>query len=159
MRLFPLGIGLMGGCLLGGTPLPLAAVGEASRQDQQEHARGDAATSGVHQQQRKAVGAYPVPVVETQADIARGHDGAATVLCNPQLSSPEQRRERLTASVDLHPILTLGERNGHGVWGPPNVASLREFTVERDRSDKEERHAEGRKNEPDARGHRGPPCW
>src|SRR3989442_13926796 len=145
MMLLPLGNGLMGGSLLGGTPLPLAAVGEAPRQDQQEHERGDAATSGVHQQQRKALGAHRVPVVETEADIARRHDGAATVLRNPQLSSLEQRREGLAASVDLHPILTLGERNGHGVWGPPNVASLREFAVERDRGDKEERHAEGEK--------------
>jgi len=52
--------------LLDGAPFPLAAVGEASRHDQQER------------------------------------DGPATVLRNPQLSHLEERRERLTASVDLH---------------------------------------------------------
>src|SRR5262249_1204132 len=134
-----------------------ASVGEAAGQDEEEQARRDPTHCGVREQQRKPLYSHPVPVVEAEADIARCQSARCTFLRNPQPPSLEQRREGLTASIDFDPILTLSERDEHGTRGPPNVAAPREFPVERGRSDKEEDKAEGRKNEPNARGHGGPP--
>ncbi len=69
--------------LLCASSSPLTAVGEASAHDQQEHARGYAAHRGVTKQQRKLLNADPVPVVETEADIARCQGAQSTVLRNP----------------------------------------------------------------------------
>src|SRR5438445_9978987 len=139
------------------SPFTLAAVREASGQDQQKHARGDAATCRAHQQQREALDPDPVPVVEPEADIARCQRAQAAALGDPQLSSLEQSRKGLAVNVDLHSILTLGERNEHGVRGPPNVAAPGKFAVERDRGYKEQGQVQDREKKPNARGHRGPP--
>src|SRR6266705_6047556 len=82
------------------SPFPLTAIGEAPGQHQQKHACGDATTCGVHKQQRGALDSDPVPVVETEADIARCQGARSAFLRNPQPSSLEQSREGLSASVD-----------------------------------------------------------
>jgi len=127
--------------LLCASPFRLTAVSEPSDQDQQKHTRGDATSCGVHKQEREALDSDSVPIVETEADIACCQGAQAAVLRNSKLSRLKQSRERLAASVDLYSIFTFGERDQHGVRGPPDVAAPREFPVERERGDKEQDQA------------------
>jgi hypothetical protein len=49
----------------------LTSVGKASSQDEQKYAPGDATHCGISKEQREAFYSHPVPVVETETDIAR----------------------------------------------------------------------------------------
>src|SRR5438093_494367 len=105
------------------------------------------------QQPGQALRPDPIPVIETEADIAGGESGQARVLLQPKLPGLEQRRQRPAASVDLHPIRALGQRHEHSMRRPPDIAALSQFRVLRDRGNEKDGHAEARIQEADAGGH------
>lgn len=57
--------------LLCALPIPLSSMGNASSQDEQKYAGGNATDGSVRKQQGKPLCSDAVPVVETETDIAR----------------------------------------------------------------------------------------
>src|SRR4030095_1438884 len=66
--------------LLCASPFPLTAIGEPASQNQQKHADGDATTCGVDKQQREALDADSVPIVETEANLVHCQGAQGAVL-------------------------------------------------------------------------------
>src|SRR6266568_2846347 len=91
---------------------------------------------------------------DAKNNLAHHEDSGAPIVRNANLASLQQTSEWAAASIDLHPILALGERDEQSVWRPPDVATLVKEAIELGARHQEEASAE---NHQETSGHRSSP--
>src|SRR6266568_6191963 len=139
---------------LGGNRLTCPSARDAKNESHDQHNGGGTHRHGVDEDDGDPLCPYPVPVVEAKANLAHHEDSGAPIVRNANLASLQQTSEWAAASIDLHPVLALGERDEQSVWRPPDVATLVKEAIELGARHQEEASAE---NHQETSGHRSSP--
>src|SRR5438445_155761 len=109
---------------------------------------------GVLEDDGGPLGAHPIPVVETEADVGGGEHARARVGYEAQSSRPDEILQLVPAHVYRHAVLARAERHEHRQRRPPDVAALVKEAVDAERGvDQEEAREEEPVHEEIALGH------